>query len=59
VISVDTKKKGIGGNFKNAGQEWQPAGTPEPVRVHDFPGDAVGKAIPVRRLRHGAQRSVG
>src|SRR5213594_1430000 len=46
VISVDTKKKELVGNFKNAGQEWQPAGTPEPVRVHDFPGDAVGKAIP-------------
>ena len=46
VISVDTKKKELVGNFKNAGQEWQPAGTPEPVRVHDFPGDATGKAIP-------------
>jgi hypothetical protein len=34
------------GDFKNAGQEWQPTGAPEPVRVHDFPGDAVGKAIP-------------
>ena len=46
VISVDTKKKELVGDFKNAGREWQPAGTPEPVRVHDFPGDAVGKAIP-------------
>ena len=46
VISVDTKKKELVGDFKNAGQEWQPAGAPEPVRVHDFPGDAVGKAIP-------------
>jgi hypothetical protein len=46
VISVDTKKKELVGDFKNAGQEWQPTGTPEPVRVHDFPGDAVGKAIP-------------
>ncbi len=34
------------GTIKNAGQEWQPTGRPEPVRVHDFPGDAVGKAIP-------------
>ena len=46
VISVDTKKKELVGDFKNAGQEWQPTGAPEPVRVHDFPSDAVGKAIP-------------
>jgi hypothetical protein len=46
VISVDTKKKELVGDFKNAGQEWAPAGTPEHVRVHDFPSDAVGKAIP-------------
>lgn len=46
VISVDTKKKELVGDFKNAGREWQPSGTPELVRVHDFPGDAIGKAIP-------------
>ena len=46
VISVDTKKKELVGDFKNAGREWQPAQAPEPVRVHDFPGDADGKAIP-------------
>jgi hypothetical protein len=46
VISVDTKKKELIGDFKNAGQEWQPIGTPEHVRVHDFPSDACGKAIP-------------
>ena len=46
VISVDTKKKELVGNFKNGGQEWQPQGEPELVDVHDFPGDAVGKAIP-------------
>jgi hypothetical protein len=46
VISVDTKKKELVGDFKNAGREWQPTKTPEPVRVHDFPGDALGKAIP-------------
>ena len=46
VVSVDTKKKELVGDFKNAGREWQPTGTPERVRVHDFPGDAVGKAIP-------------
>jgi hypothetical protein len=46
VISVDTKKKELVGDFKNAGEEWQPAATPEKVLVHDFPSDATGKAIP-------------
>jgi hypothetical protein len=46
VISVDTKKKELVGDFKNGGREWEPKGTPEKVRVHDFPGDAVGKAVP-------------
>lgn len=44
VISVDTKKKELIGNFKNAGQAWcQQA---EEVNVHDFPQDAVGRAVP-------------
>ncbi len=46
VISVDTKKKELVGNFKNGGREWQPQGEPELVDVHDFPSDAIGKAIP-------------
>ena len=46
VVSVDTKKKELVGDFKNAGEEWQPAATPEKVLVHDFPSDATGKAIP-------------
>lgn len=46
VISVDTKKKELVGNFKNGGREWQPQGEPGLVDVHDFPGDALGKAIP-------------
>jgi len=46
VISVDTKKKELVGDFKNAGREWQPKGTAEKVLVHDFPDDATGKAIP-------------
>jgi hypothetical protein len=46
VISVDTKKKELIGNFKNGGREWQPQDEPELVDVHDFPSDAVGKAIP-------------
>ena len=46
VIAADTKKKELVGDFKNAGREWHPTGTPERVLVHDFPRDAVGKAIP-------------
>ena len=47
VISVDsTKKKELVGDFENGGRAWQPTGAPERVRVHDFPSDAVGKAIP-------------
>ena len=46
VVSVDTKKKELVGDFKNAGREWQPKGQPEHARVHDFPQDALGKAIP-------------
>ena len=34
------------GDFKNAGREWQPKGQPEHVLVHDFPQDALDKAIP-------------
>src|ERR1700753_4177862 len=45
-ISVDTKKKELVGNCKNAGREWQADGAPELVDVHDFPSDAIGKAIP-------------
>jgi hypothetical protein len=46
VISVDTKKKELVGDFRNGGREWQPAGQPESVRVHDFPDPSLGKAIP-------------
>jgi hypothetical protein len=46
VISVDTKKKELVGDFKNGGREWQPKQTPEKVLVHDFPQDGIGKAIP-------------
>ena len=72
VVSVDTKKKELVGPFENAGREWRPRGHPEPVRVHDFPDKALGKAIPYgvydliprrrlgerrRRSRHGIVRS--
>lgn len=46
AISVDTKKKELVGDFKNAGREWRPAGRPEEVRVHDFLDPRLGKAIP-------------
>jgi hypothetical protein len=46
VISVDTKKKELVGEFKNGGREWQPAGAPVLSLTHDFPDTAVGKAIP-------------
>ena len=46
VISVDTKKKELVGQFKNGGREYQPAGQPERVNVHDFPDKDLGKAIP-------------
>jgi len=46
AISVDTKKKELIGDFKNAGKEWQPKGTPEHVRVHDFIDPELGKVAP-------------
>ena len=46
MISVDTKKKELVGEFKNPGEEWQPKGEPEKVKVHDFPDKKLGKAIP-------------
>jgi transposase len=46
VVSVDTKKKELVGDFYNKGCEWQPKGEPEPVRVHDFVDAELGKAIP-------------
>lgn len=46
VISVDTKKKELVGDFRNVGREWQPKGRPEKVRVHDFVDKELGKAIP-------------
>jgi hypothetical protein len=46
VISVDTKKKELVGDFKNAGREWRPQGEPEEVRVYDFLIKALGRAVP-------------
>ena len=46
VISVDTKKKELVGNFKNGGRELRPQGDPEKVRMHDFPLPELGRATP-------------
>jgi hypothetical protein len=46
VISVDTKKKELVGDFKNGGREWRPQGNPETVRVHDFLIKELGRAVP-------------
>jgi transposase len=46
VVSVDTKKKELVGNYHNGGREWRPAGDPVRVNDHDFPDLELGKAIP-------------
>ena len=46
VISVDTKKKELVGDFKNSGRELRPQGDPEKVRVHDFVIPELGRAAP-------------
>lgn len=46
IISVDTKKKALVGDLKNSGQEWQPKGQPEKVRVYDVVEKDLGKVIP-------------
>jgi len=46
VISVDTKKKELVGNFKNAGSDYRPKGNPRRVNVHDFEDKELGKVVP-------------
>ena len=46
MISVDTKKKELVGQFRHGGCEWHPQGQPEEVQVHDFPDKVLGKGIP-------------
>jgi hypothetical protein len=46
AISVDTKKKELVGDFKNAGRTWRPKRQPLRVQVHDFPSASAGKAVP-------------
>jgi hypothetical protein len=46
VVSVDSKKRELVGDFKNGGREWRPAGEPEEVRAKDFPDQRLGKVTP-------------
>jgi len=46
VMSVDTKKKELVGQFASAGREWRPKGQPVAAHTHDFPQDSAGKAVP-------------
>ena len=46
VISVDTKKKELVGNYKNGGSDYRPKGEPERVKVHDFVDKKLGKVVP-------------
>jgi hypothetical protein len=54
VISVDTKKKELVGEYANGGKEWQPKGEPERAKTHDFIDPEMGKAIPYGVLDVGA-----
>src|SRR3984893_16893571 len=58
VVSVDTKKKELVGNFKNAGREWRPQDSPEDVNVHDFI-DQIETRGALRRLRYSQQHRLG
>jgi hypothetical protein len=46
VLSVDTKKKELVGNYKNNGREWRPKDTPDEVKTHDFIDKELGRAVP-------------
>ena len=46
VVSIDAKKKELVGAFKNPGRSWEPAGQPVAVDCHEFPGTALGRALP-------------
>src|SRR5665647_18070 len=58
VISVDTKKKELLGNYANAGRQWRRIKEPVTVNGHDFPSPAVPRAFPLRHLRHRAKRGL-
>ncbi len=58
VISVDTKKKELLGNYDNSGQQWRPAKQPLQVNGHDFPQSRRPPRLPLRHLRRGAQHGI-
>lgn len=59
MISVDTKKKELVGEVKNGGREYQPAGSPEQVPVHDFPDKELSKSIRLRASVVGVSAGPG
>ena len=69
VISVDTKKKELIGNFKNGGTDYRPKGNPRRVNVHDFEDKKLGEVVPygvyadsdevARVFRHDVARDSG
>ena len=59
VISVDTKKKELVGDFKNGGREWRPQGQPRAGPRPRLPGPGAGQGDSLRRLRPGPQRRAG
>ena len=52
VISVDTKKKELIGNYRNGGTDYRPKGDPRRVKVHDFEDKELGKVVPYLSLIH-------
>ena len=58
VLSVDTKKKELVGNYANAGRQWRPARQAPRVQGHDFPESRRPARVPVRHLRRGPQRGL-
>jgi len=58
VISVDTKKKELVGNYENGGRQWLPAKQPVKVNGHDFPPARHPPRLPLRGLRRGAQPGI-
>ena len=59
VVSVDTKKKELLGQFANGGREWRPAGNPVRVADHDFTARAPAQGGPVRHLRPDREHRLG
>ena len=56
VISVDTKKKELVGNYENKGRQWRKTKSPQKVNGHDFPGPVGAACLSVRHLRSGSQQ---